>query len=218
MRPLLLATTIFFVSSDSSWRMEENKGKRKAPDLPDGPPSSQATATKETREAVASTSSKEPAADVTPSSAPATASTTKKVKREEEGAVSNTPKEELVLEWDCYNESTAWESSETTRAVSVDELIRNRMTLSDCREAMENEKDDCDNRDFRLKLVLRGSPPSAKQGECTEVKKILASLNFTWWEDSAKANLMHFNIMSKSIEDIIRNFVFMPAIQILCFY
>ena len=178
--------------------MEQNKGKRKDHAIPDGPASSDATKNKETLEAVAYA--------VTTSSAPATA--TKKVKREEEEAVNNSPpKEELILEWISYSDDEDLDSSNTIRAVSVDEMIRKRITLADCREAMENEKDDCHNRDFVLKLVLREPPSPVKQEkndkQTNKSGKVLASLNFSWWEDSAKANLMHFNIMSKLIEDVI---------------
>ena len=188
--------------------MEEEKGKRKAPGTPDGPVSSSQTVTKDTPEALACPSSEEAAAaDVTPSSAPATA--TKKAKREEEEAANNAPKEELMLEWVCYSDSTDWDDSQTIRAVSVDELIQKRTTLANCTEALENEKDDSHNRDFVLKLVRRKSPSPAKQENGKESNKsetVLALLNFSWWEDSAKANLMHFNIMSKFIKDIILNF------------
>ena len=184
--------------------MEANTSKRKTPAIADGPVSSSQTVTKDASEAVACASSKEAADVVTPASCAATA--TKKVKREEEKTAGNAPKEELILEWVSYSD----DDDVTTHTVSVDELIQNRMTLADCREAMENEKDDCHNRDFVLKLVLREPPSPVKQEkndkQTNKSGKVLASLNFSWWEDSAKANLMHFNIMSKFIKDIILNF------------
>ena len=176
--------------------MEANTSKRKTPAIADGPVSSSQTATKDAPEAVACASSKEAADVVTPASCAATA--TKKVKREEEKTAGNAPKEELILEWVSYSD----DDDVTTHTVSVDELMRNRMTLAVCREAMENEKDDCHNRDFQLKLVLRQPASPIKQEGSTKEEKVLASLRFAWWEDSAKANLMHFNIMSKLIQEI----------------
>ena len=180
--------------------MEANTSKRKTHAIADDPVSSSQTATKDAPEAVACASSKEAADVVTPASGAASA--TKKVKREEEKTAGNAPKEpkeELILEWVSYGD----DDDVTTHTVSVDELIQNRMTLADCREAMENEKDDCHNRDFQLKLVLRQPPSPIKQEESTKAIKVLASLRFAWWEDSAKASLMHFNIMSKFVEDFI---------------
>ena len=174
--------------------MEERTTKRKASTKPGEVVSSSNAA-----DGVAASTPFGEAADVTTASAAAT--NAKKVKQEEKAVVDVPPEEEIILEWITYKPDGKWDDCEITHTISADDLIRRRVTLSGCKEAMMLENGEFRNRDFELKLVRREQPPAKQetQKDDTKSEKVLASLQFAWWEDSAKANLMHFNMKSKSI-------------------
>jgi hypothetical protein len=88
--------------------------------------------------------------------------------------------DELILEWSTYEGGGA----RVPHSISVDEFIAGGVGLAQITAAQENETGEWKERGYALKLM--GSD-----------EKELSRLNFVWWADSSRANLMNFNQKSK---------------------
>jgi hypothetical protein len=87
----------------------------------------------------------------------------------------------LLLEW-C----TCEDGTEKEHSISADEIISQGISFGETSAVVEQEKLENEERGYTLKLVDK------KQDN-----KVVAELNFDWWEDSSHANLMNFNQKSK---------------------